>query len=894
MRSDTPPIIGRDAERARLRSWLDADGTLLVVGAAGSGKTTLADELLAQVPPRSAVRLQGRPDAVGAPFVALLDALDITAEDVLSAHEASPTAALPDTRYRVHERVLDRLSERAAAHPVSIVVDDAQWLDTASMGVLAAAGRLDAGHPIRLALFARPPVDEVIEPFDRVEMMRLPPWSDEHVRLAARAMLGAPPDETLLAALRSGDPSPFSVITLAESLRRTGAVQVVDGRAALTDAATTIGDPIDMLVGSLEHQAADALRCAALLGATFSPTEASELAGSDPAAGADAFDALVRAGLLVEDGDRLRFRHDLVRERALATIDPAERRKLHARLADRAEASAGELHAHLTGAGHDPALVGQLTRAARSLIDTDPAAAFDLFQRALDVSPMSDDGLVANAARALVWSNRAAEALVLLDDHGDTAATLTVRAQAVAAEGRLHDAALAFEAAADVAGGAHGQQLRAEGQLLRALSFDHPGALSGADELLADPDLDDLAAVHAHCAAAWAAKNEGRIDESIAAAERAVDRAGDDPALLWRNPLMFLADTHLAADRYDDFERVARRARRVAIDHGDIWQVPALSSMWAGAHLRTGAWDKATAEAEAGSGWARETGNHLALPWLLGLRSIIATWRGEDEEAATLLAEAERELGGEVRSGAEAVLWATAVVTAAGGDVSTSVELHRAMWHLIGDLGAVVRRPLVAADVTRAAIAAGDDELAGDVVDQLARLEADVPGAGRIRSLAPVRTWTAGLLDRDPGLVRSAARELGRVGLRVDHAVAGIDAVELLVASGDVERAERSTVAVATQLDELGAAGLRRRLDGLVGTPVPGRPSSGGRAQLSEQLSPAELRVAELVATGASNPQVAEELFISRRTVESHLSHIYVKLGLSSRVELALRVQALD
>lgn len=139
--------------------------------------------------------------------------------------------------------------------------------------------------------------------------------------------------------------------------------------------------------------------------------------------------------------------------------------------------------------------------------------------------------------------------------------------------------------------------------------------------------------------------------------------------------------------------------------------------------------------------------------------------------------------------------------------------------------------------------------------------------------------------------VEGAAASLGRGKLRVDQVLAGLDAVGLHAGAGDQVAAARVAAVVREQLDGLGADGLRRRLDELVDPPAV-TPSSTGPLTLRSQLSPAELRVAELVGTGASNPEVAEQLYISRRTVESHLSHIYVKLGISSRVELALRVQA--
>jgi DNA-binding CsgD family transcriptional regulator len=98
------------------------------------------------------------------------------------------------------------------------------------------------------------------------------------------------------------------------------------------------------------------------------------------------------------------------------------------------------------------------------------------------------------------------------------------------------------------------------------------------------------------------------------------------------------------------------------------------------------------------------------------------------------------------------------------------------------------------------------------------------------------------------------------------------------------KRGAREAIETAlAAFEELGAAGWAERARAELGR-------IGGRTQ-SEGLTPAERRVADLVAEGRTNPEVATALFLAERTVASHLTHIYAKLGVRSRTELARRLR---
>ena len=146
-----------------------------------------------------------------------------------------------------------------------------------------------------------------------------------------------------------------------------------------------------------------------------------------------------------------------------------------------------------------------------------------------------------------------------------------------------------------------------------------------------------------------------------------------------------------------------------------------------------------------------------------------------------------------------------------------------------------------------------------------------------------------GLIERDAGAVLAAAEHARDAGRVVEYGEALEDAAVLEAAGGGEAAARRLATEALRQYARLGArwdirrASQRLREAGLRQVPrIPrDRPDSGWDA-----LTPTEVKVAELVARGLSNPDIAARLFLSRNTVQTHVSHILAKLGAPSRMEI--------
>jgi DNA-binding CsgD family transcriptional regulator len=187
--------------------------------------------------------------------------------------------------------------------------------------------------------------------------------------------------------------------------------------------------------------------------------------------------------------------------------------------------------------------------------------------------------------------------------------------------------------------------------------------------------------------------------------------------------------------------------------------------------------------------------------------------------------------------------------------------------------------------LTRLALTIGDNETA----EAAARTaETDVRQEPLVRRRAAA-LWCRGLVNGDPAAVSSAADLLRAAELRSILGNALEDAAELLARAGEPDRARDALLEALATYETLGAAwDTRRALSRLHGHGVRIRTNANGRTAVSgpDALTPTQLRVAELVAEGYSNPDIAERLNLSRRTVESHVSHILAKLRVSSRGEI--------
>jgi DNA-binding NarL/FixJ family response regulator len=147
-----------------------------------------------------------------------------------------------------------------------------------------------------------------------------------------------------------------------------------------------------------------------------------------------------------------------------------------------------------------------------------------------------------------------------------------------------------------------------------------------------------------------------------------------------------------------------------------------------------------------------------------------------------------------------------------------------------------------------------------------------------------------GLMTGDPGPVLAAAEYFAAAGRLLDYGFALEDAAVLAARRGDLAAARRALAGAVSAYQALGARWDIRRASARLRTfgvrrrqaASSDRPVSGWSA-----LTPSEVKVAGLVADGRSNPDIAAELFLSRYTVQTHVSHILTKLGVQSRVEIA-------
>jgi DNA-binding CsgD family transcriptional regulator len=375
--------------------------------------------------------------------------------------------------------------------------------------------------------------------------------------------------------------------------------------------------------------------------------------------------------------------------------------------------------------------------------------------------------------------------------------------------------------------------------------------------------------------------------ELITSAYRDGIFAGDDQRLrlahMWHGELLSVADRHgeALAIAADGLAAAQRDQQGWAFEMFETWHGRML--------LRTGRLSEASAMLEGR--FALEDGTHAAA--VLAAAGIVALGRlaihtGDTRQARRL---------GEIahvmlEQGTPAVRrhagWLLALLSMAGGDA----EAARG-WLCTptdSDGRAILPRfPLDIADevpLVRIALATQDDELA-QLALSISRRRAELnPG---IHSIAATAAHVRGLLERNDADLRAAVDLFGR-GARPLELAAALEDLGAGLTTTDRDSAADVLGRSLALWTELGASwdarrvrsrlrelGVRRRL-------VTAEPATSGWAAMTK----AELAVARLVAEGLTNKEVAERLFVSPHTVNSHLRHAFSKLGINSRVELAL------
>jgi len=334
----------------------------------------------------------------------------------------------------------------------------------------------------------------------------------------------------------------------------------------------------------------------------------------------------------------------------------------------------------------------------------------------------------------------------------------------------------------------------------------------------------------------------------------------------------------------------ARAAYREALDDefGSGWLRPETLTNDAQAAFAMGEWEDAIPGLIAGGQAAEEKGNQILVAQSLAYRAIIATATGDLRAASELAAGIAGSLeGGELSYNAGILAFALAGLKAAQGDRQGAYDLLLRCWRFDAARECRFYHRCLAPDLVRLALALGHRDVAAEVASTVAAGVALAPEVPTVRSLA---LRCQGLVHGEAGPLREAVAFARRAPLLIEHAGACEDAARLLAQGGQRDEAAALLAEALDRYEQAGAGAwagrVRARLRALGVRPgLRGprhRPASGWQS-----LTSTERAVSLLVAEGLTNGAVARRLYISPHTVNTHLRHVFAKLGVSNRVALA-------
>ena len=928
------PGIGKTSLMERLEAMAGEREWLVLAGRAAEFERELPfgvlvdalDDHLASLDHRRVERVGGERLAE---LAAIFPALD---------GPAVPDGALQAERYRAHRAIQELLDGLAVGRPLLLVLDDLHWADQASLEVVASLLRRPPDGPVLLACAFRPsPAPQFLESAlavaereGRATRVDLGPLAPED---AAELLAEIPEPGVRDAVLRVSGGNPFYL----SQLVRQAVATPWSGEAGRPDT-FTLGVPqsvVSMLaeeIRGLPPEARRVLEAAAVAGEPFEPDVAAEVAEVSEEAVAVALDELLARDLVrpTDVPRQFRFRHPLVRRVVYAHAGGGWRLGAHARAAAAlkargASASAQAHHVEHAARRGDEAAIALLREAAAASASRAPATSARWLQAALRLMPEDESHpgaarrveLLIDLAEALRASGRLEQCRTTLEQAiallppGDPRRVRLVASCATVEHwlGRHDEARARLDAALAVPGEERTEAavlLRLERALHCLYTLDYDAARSRAQAAAALAA--ELGAPGAQAAAAAllalteaAAGRTAAAREQLAAAVAAIDALGgealaDQLQALWHAAW---AELHLEAfeaglEHLGRGIGIARGAGR-----GDLL-VPMLLGR-ARALLVLGRTADATTLTDEAMETARGAGNPHHVVWALWAGGRIALQEGDNARAQVLAEEAAHlghELGPALLSPAEPA-WTLGAALLEAGEIDRG---RAAVLDAVGgeDAPRVIAPERAAAlqQLCRAALRAGDVDDA-DVWAQRAVAAAEplglaLPSARAERAAGAVllaRGDHAGALAR----ARSAVASAESAGARLEAQYARVLAGRALAAAGDVEAATAELTAAEAALDEMrarrgreeAAQELRRLGHRVARKPRAAAIPSEGLAQLTDR----EREIAELVTDRHTNRSIAGELFLSEKTVETHLRNIFAKLGVASRVEVARAVE---
>jgi DNA-binding CsgD family transcriptional regulator len=925
-RTPAAGVFGRDEDLGAVQALLSAmqEGPtgLVLTGAPGIGKTTLwqrgvddAQQRFGRVllhrsaEAEASLSFTGLSDLVGPVLDRVRTSLAPLRRQALEVALllAEPGERPPDPR-AIGLALLDTLHALAAEGPVLVALDDVQWLDASSAAVMQIALRRLRGAPVGvLATLRSQPgpvnpfaLDRAL-PQERVEQRSLGALSLDALDqlLRERIDLELTPAELASVQETSGG-NPYFALELGRELVRTKS-RPVPGRSL------RVPESLQQLLGDrLDRSPPEAMDVLLPAAALAQPTvELVAAVHGEPARALEALDAAAREGLIELEGPRIRFAHPLLASVCYDRAPFGRRRATHAALAE-VVADVEERARHLARAADaaDATVASALESAADHAAKRGATqAAAELSELASELTPREDPQgrrrRLLGAAGYHRLAGHGERAVALLEpllaevpsgvERADIlfALVVTMRGQTLE-KIELIEEALANAVDDDV----RCTQFLAHRMGTHLWNADVPAALADGKaalekaERLADPALLAITIGRIGTVEAYAAQiTPGLLERGAEVEER------HGLVLEYTNsPLYALTRLRMRLGEIDRPRAVLESLEANATARGDEHSRVMLQWTLAMLEWSAGSWEQALGHCEAAHRLTKETQYPHALAWVGRVKALVEADLGLVDEARASVAEG------------------LAFTRSTGNEFST-IHCLSALGRLelaIGDLEAAAAhlRPLPGR-----LLAGGIDDptvpVWADTIETLAALGDIAPARAYLEhyessSLRLDSPWARAAAGRCRGLLATAEGDLDAAFKAFERVVADLETLDspfelgrTLLGLGSArrrardKRLARDALAQALAIFEgLGARLWARKAEGEL------RRISGRRRTAAAELTEMESRVAVMAADGHSNKEIAAALFLSVHTVSAHLSHVYRKLGIRSRVQLRVRLDA--
>ncbi|WP_101789034.1 helix-turn-helix transcriptional regulator [Nonomuraea indica] len=897
-------LYGRTAEQAVVDQVLldvlqSRPGALVVRGEAGIGKSALLDYAGATTQAH-VLRVTGVESEAELPFAAL-HLLLRPVLDLVSTLPAQQAEALLGAlglggvnrgdRFLVGLATLSLLVELSVQGPLVCLVDDAQWLDGESADALLFAARRLHAEPVALLFAARAGMPFPAAGLPELQLGQLELEAAGQL-LAERAGMLPPAVRDQLVTEAQGNP-----LALIELPRMLTPGQRIGAPAPLSFCLGNAEPVTNRVLAGFRDRIAglpESTRSCLLVAALDDRGQLAVLAHALSLLGASLADAAPaeRAGLIRITPDGVTFHHPLVRAAVLLACDISARMAAHRALAEAVDDDRRAWHLAAIALRADEQVAMELERLAlRAQQRGGQAAVSAAYARAAELSVAPADAIrrytaAARTAAEAGLSQRAAELVVQARRRaGPVAVPGSVVAELAEVRARL-----AFEA----------------GRPLEAARLSLEGAEAGTD-LLTRLSLLSMAGFYTWTSAAHPAQGElaRRIEEltptgeGAAMAVKAINRdfrtiigggttvAATHLVRLEQAPfelrMIFAFQAVIPADREGMLDAATELVQECRTE-GRLGRMPQAMTLLAIAQLMNGRHPAARATTADGLALAADVGQPMWRGYLAGVRAWLSAVAGAEEECMVMTTE--------VFHHADTTAWMPSRCWAeyAGALLELGLGRYEAV---LDRMDRATEGPSRHAfiwryawpDYIEAAVRAGTPERAEEALHRYAAWAESTGQPGPLAVLHRVRALAAA--DDRAGPLYERALEL-----HVQHVQAFDQARTRLVYGEWLRRQQRRSEArihleaAREAFDRLGAAPWSARAAGelrAAGVSVPGHRAG----DLLSALTPQELQVVRLAVTGASNREIAAQLFLSPRTVASHLYKAFPKLGVTSRAELS-------